>query len=120
MPLIDLRSDTVTHPSPAMRAAMAAAEVGDDVFGDDPTVNALEERAAGLLGKEAGPFVASGPVGNRLRHVARRPPDPPEGATPGPAKTETPPPPAGAQPLPPEYTRRVAEIAHAHGVPLHV
>ena len=48
--LIDLRSDTVTHPSPAMRQAMYEAELGDDVFGDDPTVNALEERAAELLG----------------------------------------------------------------------
>src|SRR4030042_416101 len=74
MPLIDLRSDTVTHPSPAMRAAMAAAEVGDDVFGDDPTVNALEERAAALLDKEAGLFVASGTMGNlvaQLAHLAR-------------------------------------------------
>jgi len=74
MPLIDLRSDTVTHPSPAMRAAMAAAEVGDDVFGDDPSVNALEERAAALLGKEAGLFVASGTMGNlvaQLGHLAR-------------------------------------------------
>ena len=59
MARIDLRSDTVTKPSPAMRRAMAEAEVGDDVFGDDPTVNALEERAAELLGKEAGLFVAS-------------------------------------------------------------
>ena len=55
MTRIDLRSDTVTHPTDAMRRAMAAAEVGDDVFGDDPTVNALEARAAALLGKEAGP-----------------------------------------------------------------
>src|SRR4051812_20609422 len=54
MPVIDLRSDTVTKPTPAMRRAMAAAEVGDDVFGDDPTVRALEARAADLLGKEAG------------------------------------------------------------------
>ena len=46
MPIIDLRSDTVTRPTPAMRAAMAAAEVGDDVFGDDPTVNELERRCA--------------------------------------------------------------------------
>jgi threonine aldolase len=74
MPLIDLRSDTVTHPSPAMRRAMADAEVGDDVFGDDPTVNALEERAAELLGKEAGLFVASGTMGNlvsQMAHLAR-------------------------------------------------
>src|SRR5438552_12982437 len=74
MSLIDLRSDTVTKPSPAMRHAMAEAEVGDDVFGDDPTVNALEERAAQLLGKEAGLFVASGTMGNlvaQLAHLAR-------------------------------------------------
>ena len=74
MPRIDLRSDTVTHPTPAMRRAMAAAEVGDDVLGDDPTVNALEERAAGLLGKDAGLFVTSGTMGNlvaQLAHLAR-------------------------------------------------
>jgi len=72
--LIDLRSDTVTHPSPAMRRAMYEAELGDDVFGDDPTVNALEERAAELLGKEAGLFVASGTMGNlvaQLGHLGR-------------------------------------------------
>ena len=63
MPLIDLRSDTVTRPTDAMRAAMAAAEVGDDVWAEDPTVNALEERAAELLGKEAGLFVSSGTMG---------------------------------------------------------
>src|SRR5215204_6638798 len=70
MPVIDLRSDTVTKPSPAMRRAMAEAEVGDDVFGDDPTVIALEERAAGLLGKEAGLFVASGAMGNLVAQMA--------------------------------------------------
>jgi threonine aldolase len=71
---IDLRSDTVTHPTPEMRRAMAAAEVGDDVFGDDPTVRALEARAAELLGKEAGLFVSSGTQGNlvsQMAHVAR-------------------------------------------------
>ena len=71
---IDLRSDTVTRPTPAMREAMARAEVGDDVFGDDPTVTALEERAAELLGKEAGLFVASGTMGNlvaQMAHLAR-------------------------------------------------
>ncbi len=67
---IDLRSDTVTRPSPAMRRAMAEAEVGDDVFGDDPTVNALEERAAELLGKEAAVFVASGTMGNLVSLMA--------------------------------------------------
>jgi threonine aldolase len=61
---IDLRSDTVTHPTPEMRTAMANATVGDDVFGDDPTVNALQDYAARLLGKEAALFVASGTQGN--------------------------------------------------------
>ena len=60
---IDLRSDTVTKPTPAMRAAMATAEVGDDVYGDDPTVNALQERIAAMLGFEAALFVPSGTTG---------------------------------------------------------
>lgn len=64
MEIIDLRSDTVTQPTPAMRQAMAEAPVGDDVFGDDPTVNELERRAAELMGKEAAVFVASGTMGN--------------------------------------------------------
>jgi threonine aldolase len=74
MPPIDLRSDTVTVPTDEMRRAMAGAEVGDDVFGEDPTVNALEERAAELLGKEAGLFVTSGTQGNLvslMAHLAR-------------------------------------------------
>lgn len=66
MELIDLRSDTVTRPSAAMREAMAGAEVGDDVFGEDPTVNLLQERVAELLGKEAALFVPSGTMGNQL------------------------------------------------------
>ncbi len=61
---IDLRSDTLTRPTPDMRAAMHAAEVGDDVYGEDPTVNALEQLAAGMLGKEAGLFLASGTQSN--------------------------------------------------------
>jgi len=61
---IDLRSDTVTQPTPAMRAAMAAAEVGDDVFGDDPTVNALQARVAALLGMEAALFTPTGTQSN--------------------------------------------------------
>ncbi len=61
---IDLRSDTVTLPTPAMRAAMAAAEVGDDVFGDDPTVNALQARVAALLGMEAALFTPTGTQSN--------------------------------------------------------
>lgn len=63
---IDLRSDTVTKPTAAMRAAMAAAEVGDDVYGEDPTVNELQERAAALLGKEAALFVPSGTMANLI------------------------------------------------------
>ena len=62
--MIDLRSDTVTRPTPAMRAAMAAAEVGDDVFADDPTVNALQDRIAAMLGKEAALFVPTGTQSN--------------------------------------------------------
>jgi threonine aldolase len=68
--LIDLRSDTVTHPTPEMRRAMAEAELGDDVFGDDPTVIRLEERAAELLDKEAALFVSSGTQGNLVAQMA--------------------------------------------------
>ena len=64
--LIDLRSDTVTTPTPAMRRAMAEAEVGDDVYGEDPTVIALEGRTAELLGKEAALFVPSGTMANQI------------------------------------------------------
>jgi len=66
LPLIDLRSDTVTKPSAAMRAAMAEAEVGDDVYGEDPTVNRLEQEAARVAGKEAALFVPSGTMGNNI------------------------------------------------------
>jgi len=61
---VDLRSDTVTKPTPAMRRAMAEAEVGDDVYGEDPTVNRLQERAAEIFGREAALFVPSGSMGN--------------------------------------------------------
>ena len=61
---VDIRSDTVTKPSPEMRKAMYEAEVGDDVYRDDPTVNRLQEKAAEMLGKEAGLFVTSGTQGN--------------------------------------------------------
>lgn len=64
--IIDLRSDTVTKPTPAMRRAMAEAEVGDDVYGEDPTVNRLEQRAAEIFGKEAGLFVPTGTMGNTI------------------------------------------------------
>lgn len=66
MNYIDLRSDTVTQPTLAMRAAMGAAKVGDDVYGDDPTVNELEALAAEMLGKEAAMFVLGGTMGNQL------------------------------------------------------
>ena len=64
--IIDLRSDTVTRPSETMRRAMAAAEVGDDVYGEDPTVNRLEARAAEIFGREAGLFVPTGTMGNQI------------------------------------------------------
>lgn len=171
MSQIDLRSDTVTQPTPQMRRAMAEAEVGDDVFGDDPTVNALEERAAALLGKEAGLFVASGTMGNLVAQLAhlqrgqetiagrehhlvideaaghavivgtsiRSLEDRPDG-TMDPAEidaafrdpTDAHEPISGlvtienthahsmGQPLTVAYTREVADIAHARGVPLHI
>src|SRR5262245_33114185 len=65
MPLIDLRSDTVTRPTPEMRRVMAEAEVGDDVLGDDPTVIRLQEKFAALLGKEASCFVPTGTMANQ-------------------------------------------------------
>ncbi|NCP86549.1 MAG: low-specificity L-threonine aldolase [Anaerolineae bacterium CG_4_9_14_3_um_filter_57_17] len=74
MRLVDFRSDTVTQPTPAMREAMAKAVVGDDVYHDDPTVNALQELAAAKVGKEAGLFVPSGTMGNLaaiLAHCGR-------------------------------------------------
>ena len=171
MSLIDLRSDTVTKPTPAMRRAMADAEVGDDVFGDDPTVNALEERAAELLGKEAGLFVASGTMGNlvaQLAHLQRgqetiagrehhlvideaaghavivgtsvrsledrpdgtmdpgeidaafRDPSDPHEPISGLVTIENTHAHSMGQPLSAAYTREVANIAHAHGVPLHI
>ena len=64
MRVIDLRSDTVTRPTLAMRAAMAAAEVGDDVYGEDPSVNALQRQLAALLGEEAALFMPSGTQSN--------------------------------------------------------
>src|SRR5882672_6946303 len=64
--IIDLRSDTVTKPTPEMRRAMAEAEVGDDVYGEDPTVNRLERRAAEIFGKEAALFVPTGTMANTI------------------------------------------------------
>ena len=64
--MIDLRSDTVTRPTAEMRRAMAEAEVGDDVYREDPTVNRLEKRAAEIMGKEAGLFVPTGTMGNTI------------------------------------------------------
>jgi threonine aldolase len=75
-PIVDLRSDTVTRPTPAMRRAMAEAEVGDDVFGDDPTVRRLEQRVASLTGHEAALYVPSGTMGNQIAvNVLTRPGD---------------------------------------------
>jgi len=74
MQYFDFRSDTTTHPTEKMRQAMASAKVGDDVYGEDPTVNALEEKAARMLGKERGLFVTSGTMGNLvavMAHCAR-------------------------------------------------
>ncbi len=74
MKTIDLRSDTVTQPTPAMRQAMARAEVGDDVYGEDPTINRLQELAANMVGKEAGLFVPTGTMSNlaaMLAHCTR-------------------------------------------------
>ena len=68
MKIIDLRSDTVTLPTEAMRKAIYTAEVGDDVFGEDPTVKKLEEMSAELMGKEAGLFVVSGTMANLVSH----------------------------------------------------
>ena len=65
-PTIDLRSDTVTQPTEAMRAAMAAAPVGDDVYGEDPTINCLETRAAEVFEREAAIFVPTGSMGNQI------------------------------------------------------
>src|SRR5690606_20521566 len=64
--VIDLRSDTVTKPTPQMRKAMAEAEVGDDVYGEDPTVNRLQQRAAEIFEKEAALFVPTGSMGNQI------------------------------------------------------
>src|SRR5215467_7834940 len=64
--MIDLRSDTVTLPTPAMREAMATAEVGDDVYGEDPTINRLEQTAAEIFGREAAIFVPTGTMGNQI------------------------------------------------------
>src|SRR5438309_8550137 len=66
MDLIDLRSDTVTKPGPGMRKAMHDAEVGDDVFGDDPTINRLQERVAALFGKEAAIWTPTGTMANQI------------------------------------------------------
>ena len=70
MNIVDLRSETLTQPTPAMRQAMAEAEVGDDVYGEDPTVNRLQEMSAVKMGKEAGLFVASGTMGNLVAILA--------------------------------------------------
>ncbi len=170
MDWIDLRSDTVTHPTPEMRRAMVEAEVGDDVFGDDPTVQRLEAMAAERMGKEAGLFVASGTMGNLvavLTHCGRGEevilgdqshtflleagsvaalggvhpypvPTNPDGTLPldriqVAIRPDDPHQPisrlvclenthnrCGGAVLTPEYTRQVAELAHARGLRLHI
>ena len=70
MQTFDFRSDTTTHPTEKMRQAMASAKVGDDVYGEDPTVNALEQKAAEILSKERGLYVTSGTMGNLLAVLA--------------------------------------------------
>ncbi len=167
---IELRSDTLTVPTPEMREAMAAAEVGDDVFGEDPTVNKLQAMAAEMLGHEAGLFVSSGTMGNLcalLAHCNRghelicgdqshifyyeqggmaalggvmpRPlPNQPDGALRIEDITgalrgddqhfavtrmialENTHNRMGGAPLTPAYTQQVAEVAHAHGLALHI
>lgn len=72
--IVDLRSDTLTKPTPEMRAAMMEAEVGDDVYGEDPTINTLQTRAAQILGKEAALFVPSGSMGNCVSLMSQAPP----------------------------------------------
>ena len=69
--MIDLRSDTVTKPSKEMLAEMVSAQVGDDVYGDDPTVNALQEKVANMFGKEAGLFTPTGSLSNQLGKIGR-------------------------------------------------
>ena len=69
---IDLRSDTVTQPTEEMRKAMATAEVGDDVYGEDPSVRKLEEMGAEMIGKEAALFVVSGTMGNQTAAMVRK------------------------------------------------
>ena len=66
MDVLDLRSDTVTRPTPGMRKAMAEAEVGDDVYGEDPTINRLQERVAEMLGKECSIWVPTGTMANQI------------------------------------------------------
>jgi threonine aldolase len=168
--LIDLRSDTVTHPTPAMREAMARAEVGDDVFCDDPTVNRLQELSAMMTGHEDALFVASGTMGNLVALLTHAPrgaevivgsrahiylnevggmaalaglqacpvPNQPDGTLSledieASIRTEDVHHPrttviclenthniCGGVPLTPEYTRQVAELAHARGLKLHI
>ena len=74
MRIVDLRSDTLTQPTPLMRQAMSEANVGDDVFGEDPTVNLLEEMVAKRLGKEAALFVPSGTMANMVSVLMEKPP----------------------------------------------
>src|SRR3972149_1687257 len=101
MKIIDFRSDTVAWPTAEMRAAMANAEVGDDVYGEDPTVNKLQDLAAARTGKEAALFVPSGAMGNlaALENTHNR---------------------CNGVPLTVEYTRSVGELAHQNHLALHI
>ncbi len=170
MKWIDLRSDTVTQPTPAMRAAMSRAEVGDDVYGEDPTINRLQEKAAELTGKESALFVPSGTMGNLAAILAhcqrgdeiilgdkahtflfeaggvsvlggvhsRQLPNQPDGTLAledilAAIRPDDPHQPitslvtlenthnrCGGVPLTPAYTRAVGDLAHQHGLRLHL
>ena len=128
MGVVDLRSDTVTHPSPEMRQAMYEAELGDDVYGEDPTLNALEAKAAERLGKEAAVFVASGTMGNLVSvlshaqrgdeiilgnkaHIFR------SEALVCLENTQNM---CGGATLTQDDMKSVADVAHANGIPVHV
>src|SRR3990170_2509495 len=114
MPLVDLRSDTITHPTEAMREAMRAAPVGDDVYGEDPTVNRLEEMAAARLGKEAALFVPSGTMANLASALAN------SRQVPGLLCLENTHNLAGGTVTTPQQTTEVCAVAHGRGMRVHL
>ena len=137
MDWIDMRSDTVTKPTLEMRAAMASAEVGDDVYQDDPTTNRLEARAAELLGFEAALFITSGTMGNQLALMWNIRQIPYENGLPVPARIEAAIRPddiheprtalvcmenalANGRVVPLDTMREIYTLAHAHGIPVHL